>query len=304
MHNPSFSSTLAHKRGFALIITLSVLSVIIALTGVMISYLDTVRKEASSTKALLQANLYYADAKKIITGFKEKKTLYNLLYLSPVPLQSEDGRFSLILECHPLASGININWLGYDNNEKMTEQYSAAQKVFESLVQNYNVSDPGRLEEVLLGVIKGNQDERESRLRQKNGIISYRQFMQLLDRYQFETGDKKIGRIPWRKYFIFTPVPKRAEENVIAGDYLSVELLSVLFNIDIESLKEEWVPAEGAIKTLLDRYGIVYDKRLYAEKFVDRSQCEVTYMYEDERFMFAFVDDEGEVKDFEFYGKQ
>lgn len=301
------SSATSQKRGFALIITLSVLTVLIALTGVLIGYLDIARKEASATKALIQANLYFADLKGIIGKFKEKKTLYNTLYTSPVPLQSADGRFSITLQCRPLTNGVNINWLGYDNDPLMAAQYNAAQKVFEALVQEHNIKDPSRLEEILFEAIggdKGGVREEQRRLRQKDGIISYQQFRQLLSRYQFEVDDNKIGRIAWRKYFVFNPVSKVAAKNVIAGDYLSIELLSILFDIDKETLKAEWIEAEGALKGLLFRYGIAFDKKLYTEKFVDQSHCEVTFGYEGEEFMFAFIDKEGEVKDFEFYTKQ
>ena len=42
-----------HRKGFALFITLSVLAVIIALTGILLSYFDEVRKDAETTKALI-----------------------------------------------------------------------------------------------------------------------------------------------------------------------------------------------------------------------------------------------------------
>jgi len=295
------------KRGFALIITLSVLTVVIALTGVLVGYLDSARKEASGTKALIQANLYFTDLKAIIGKFKEKKTLYNTLYLSPVPLESPDGRFSLLLQCRPMTNGININWLGYGEKRKMAAQYNAAQKVFETLMQMYNIEDAGRLEEMIREASEadlGRADEEKSRLRQKNGMISYQQFGHILRRYQLETDDKNIEKVPWRKYFVFNPVSEEAEKNVMAGDYLSPELLAILFNIDKEVIEGEWTEAEGALKTFLSNNGITYDTKLFAEAFVDRSRCEVSYGYEEERYMFSFVDEEGEVKNFEFYGKQ
>ena len=306
MNRPS--ATTAHipplRKGFALILTLSVLTVIIALTGVLIGYLDSARRDASSTKALIQANLYFTDVKNIITRFKDKKALYGTLYLTPLPLQSEDGRFSLLFSCRPMDNGVNINWLGMSNNTVMQAQYNAASKVFEALMQQYNVEDPNRLEEMIITAVTASGEETQSRLRQKNGIISYQQFEQLLERYQFEADDTNVGKIPWKKYFVFHRTSKLPAENLIAGDYLSVELLSVLFDLDMEMIRDEWAEAEGALKGLLSSHGIVFDKALYAETFVDRSRCEVIYSYGEDRFMFAFIDREGEVKDFEFYGKQ
>ena len=245
--------------------------------------------------------------KEMISKFKQKKTLYSVLYASPVPLQSKDGKFSLTIHCRPVANGVNINWLAFSNNQVMIPQYNAAAKVFDTLVEAYSIENPARLEEILLEAIaeeRSADEESQSRLRQKNGIISYQQFKQILNRYQFEADDEKIGRIPWDKYFVFAPAGRSPQENVIAGDYLSVELLAILFDTDIESVKEEWVPAEGAMKNFLANNALSYEKKLFAKGFVDRSFCEVDYDFEGERYRFAFVDSEGEVKDFEFYGKQ
>ncbi len=292
--------TYRQQKGFALIITLSVLAIVIALTGVLIGYLDVARKEASATKALVQANLYFADVKQILGKFKDKKALYNTLYLTPVPLQSEDGRFSLVLQCHPLDNGVNINWLADENSVKMQAHYAAAQKVFDYLAEKYALANPLRLEEMLLHAIHGTE-EGQSRFVRKNGIISYQQFMQILSRYQFETDDKAVGRVPWKDYFVFHSAGKRPEENLIAGDFVSKALLAALFEIDPALLKEEWAASEGALKLLLQAHGIPFDKHLFASKFSERAGCEVHYMYEGERFAFAFKDQEGEVNEFEFF---
>ena len=195
-----------HQRGFALLITLSVLAILIGLTGVLLSYFDEVRKDAIVSKALIQGNLYYTDIQKIIKGFKGKKILFATLYQMPIPLSSPDGRFNILLVCHPRANGININWLGKENDPKMTEQYKVAHKLFENIVQTYDLEDPGRLEELLLEEMQEDKtfiQKENNRLFQKNGIISLKQFEHILQRYQFETDDQKISQVPWEKYFIF-----------------------------------------------------------------------------------------------------
>jgi hypothetical protein len=297
----SFSTT---RKGFALILTLSVLAVIIELTGVLVGYLDSAREKSFETKAVIQGNLYFSDIKQMISRFKERKTLYSMLYLGPLPLQSEDGKFSLTFSCHPMDNGININWLGLANNEKMQKQYEVAKKVFDTIIQRHNIQDPARLEEMLLEAINGVSEEVQSRLRQKNGIMSYQYFEQLLERYQLEADDKNIGKVPWRKYFVFHLASKLPKENLIAGDYLSADLLSALFDIDVEILKEEWTQTEGAFRAFLSSHALVYDKALFSENFINRSECEVYYGYGRSNYMFMFADKEGEVKNFEFYGKQ
>ena len=302
----TFHHSVSHKKGFALILTLSALTAIIALTAVLITYVDEARKDSSSSKAMIQGDLYYADIKKIFKGFKEKKTLYNTLYLSPVPFVSPDGRFSVIVACKPLASGVNINWLSLGNEANMSVQYDAAQKVFESIVQNYDIEDASRLEELFLEEIGRKRkyvQKEQSRLRQKNGIISVQQFTDILDRYQREADDTKVGKIPWGKYFVFNEISKDPQENLIDGDHISPELLAVLFDIDFASVKEEWV-AGGELKTFISNMGGTYDAKLYAKEFLAQSRCEIDYDYEGERFSFRFEDREGEVKYFEFLGKQ
>ena len=300
--NHTIHRRVPHRKGFALLITLSVLAVIIALTGILLGYFDEVRKDATKTKALIQGNLYYADIKKTFQNFKKKKTLYSTLYLMPVPLVSPDGKFSMILKCRPLDNGVNINWLGLGNDQKMVEQYYAAQKVFETVSQMYGLEDTGRLEEMILEEIGGKEkfvQKEQSRLRQKNGIISSKQFESIISRYQLEVDDQKVGDVPWSKLFVFSPT-----EKLIDGDYISVELISLLFDIDLATVKEEWIEGETKLKTFVQSVGATYNEKLFTQDFLEEVECEVQYSHEDERFRFKFVDIQGEVKNFEFYGKQ
>ena len=299
-------SHLSHKKGFALIITLSALTVIIALTAVLVNYLDEARKDAGTAKAMIQGDLYYTDIKKIFKGFKEKETLYTTLYLTPIPFVSEDTRFSVMVSCEPLANGVNINWLALGNEANMTTQYDAAQKVFEGIASNYQLEDALKLQELLLEAIGSKQkyvQREQSRLRQKNGIISLKQFIDILDRYQRESDDQKVAQVPWEDLFVFNEVSKDPQENVIDGSYISATLLSLLFDIDVESVKEEWVKG-SELKTFVSGLGATYNEKLFAKEFLPRSKCEIGYDYEGTRFRFGFVDIDGEVKNFEFFGKQ
>ncbi len=298
---------LPHRKGFALIITLSALTVIIALTGVLINYLDEARRDASTTKAMIQGNLYYADIKQIFTKFKKRKTLYSTLYVAPIPFASEDGRFSLIVQCDPLANGVNINWFGSGNEQNMSQHFAMVQNIFEIIVQEYELEDAVRLEEMILEEIGGKAkyvQREQSRLRQKNGIISFKQFEGILDRYQFEADDDNVGQVPWKKFFVFNEISKTAAKNLIDGNYISAELISVLFAIDLPTVKEEWVPGVLELKTFIQNNGGTYDQNLFVKDFLAQSGCEVQYDYEGERFAFKFEDNEGEVKNFEFFGKQ
>jgi len=303
---PIMSSKVTHRSAFALIVTLSALSVIIALAAVLVSYIDEARRDASESKALIQGNLYYSDIKKTFNSVKKRETLYSVLYMSPIPLASEDGRFSVSIECKPLARAVNINWLAYGNSQAMTQQYSSAQKVFEYIVVNYGIKEAGRLEELLLKEMSSDVqyiEKQQSRLRQKNGIISSKQFETILANYQLEADDKNVVLIPWEKFFVFHTVLKNPKENLIEGDYISSELISALFDIDKASADEEWVEGED-LQEFLKSMGVKFNPKLFSKKFLNRTVCDASYSFEKEIYRFRFLDIEGEVKNFEFFGKE
>ncbi len=308
---PLINHNVVHKKGFALLITLSALAVIIALTGVLISYLDSARQDAMQTKAMIQANLYYNDVKETLQKLKGEK-VYPTLYEMALPLSSDDGRFSLLLTCRPLANGVNINWLGYGNNSDMNMQYNVAENVFEAIVQHYNLEDATKLKEMILEEIGGQEKfviKEQSRLRQKNGIISFKQFEAILSRYQFEADDPKVAMVPWEKFFVFNEMKTDKKGKIIQGDlidgeYISAELISVLFDMELATVRENWIEGES-LKTFVNENGGVFDRAaLFAKEFLPMSYCEVTYKYAETQYQFKFVDIDGEVKNFEFYGKQ
>ncbi len=301
-----------HRQGFALLITLSVLAVIIALTTVLLSYFEEVKQDASDTKALIQADIYYKNITNIFQGFKNKKTLFSVLYSTALPLQTPEGRFSLQLRCEPLYKGVNINWLGLENSAQKTAYISVAQELFEAIAQDYNIQDPGRLQEMLLEEIGGENrwvQKEQSRLHQKKGIISYKQFSEIIDRYQFEVDDPEIGSVPWKKYFSFSP-----EADKVDAQYSSPELLAYLFDMDLSTV-EEWTSLEeltslvdkGTLENFIRENGGDYEKRksiLAGETFLEAAECSVRYAMADNQYGFRFEYIQGEAKYFEFYGKQ
>jgi len=290
------------QRGFALMITLSVLAVVIALTIVLLGYFKEVKDDADTTKALIQADVYYADILAQFAKFKDKKALFNQLYRLPVSLRSPKGRFSMTLKCEAMAKGININWLGLEQDKARQNLYEEAQNVFDLLIQQYRLEDPDRLLEMLQIEIGGKKKfvvREQSRLRQKNGIISYEQFADIISRYQLEVDDKEVGRIPWTRYFSFSGKAQK-----IDAEYSSPELLALLFDIDLATVRE-WYNAID--KTSLANF-VNENGGNYAEKkallangaFLGESLCTVRYGA-GYRFSFKYID--GGAKHFEFYGK-
>jgi hypothetical protein len=294
-----------HKEGFALMVTLSVLTVLIALTMVLLSYFEEVQEDAADTTALIQADVYYSDITKIFDKFKKKKDLFSRLYLFPVPLLSEDGRFSLLLQCSALSNGVNINWLAMENNKDMQEAYDFVQTVFDFITQEYSLQDTARLHEMLIAEIEGKEEFMKNstgRLRQKKGIISYKQFSQIVSRYELEVDDPQVSQIPWKKYFSFSSNAK-----VIDAEYSSAEVLSLLFDLDVQSVRE-WqgqIEMKSSLETFVNENGANYkarEKLIAGKEFLEESECTVTYQSAQRRYNFRFEYIQGEAKHFEFHG--
>ena len=299
-------SNVKQRRGFALMVTFSVLLIIIALTVVLLSYFKEVQYDAADTTAMIQADVYYADITKVFNRFKKKKTLFSTLYRFPVPLRSPDGRFAMTLRCQPLSKGANINWLSQEENNAMQEQYGFAQTIFELLAQEYDLEEADRLREMLIEEIGGKKKyvkKEYSRLRQKNGIISYKQFAQIVSRYQLEVDDPKASSVPWQKYFTFS-----ANAKVIDAEYATPELISLLFDIDLQSVKE-WHsdPEKGSLESFVNNNGGNYtskSKLIAGKNFLEESQCTVSFKSGKGQYKFRFEYIQGEAKHFEFYGKR
>ena len=293
------------RQGFALLLTLSVLVIVIALTSVLINYLDDARQDAVESETLVQANLYYADIKGFLEKFKNsKKDLYSVLYQGPVPLALEEDEPPLLIACRPMYNRVNINWLGYANDRLMFSRYNIAKKVFDTIVQRYDIADPVLLEEMIASAANGVWgDSVHGRLRQSHGIVSFAIFSHILTQYAFRAEDSRALTIPWDRFFTFHAVSK-GKQKPLEGNYLTLELLSVIFGQDEAVLKEEWVEGEGEFRRLSSLYGIHYDPALFSEKFLNASRCEVYFEHKGRRFGFAFTDIEGEVKSFEFFGEE
>lgn len=292
-----------HKKGFALIITLSVLSVVIALTVVLLSYFNEVKEDADATKALIQADIYYADILSQLNRLgNNKKSFFQKIYRLPVSLVSPDKRFKLMMRCSPLSKGVNINWLALERTEGKQHLYQVSQRLFDTLAEQYNFEDADRLLEMLLLEIGGKKKYvklTQSRLLQKNGIISYQQFSDIIQRYEIEADDLKVAKVPWKRYFSFS-----SKSEKIDAEYSSAELISFLFGIELRDVRE-WKSAivKTSLKNFVEEYEGNYNEKknlLAGSASAGDSRCSVTY---GTGYKFTFDYIAGESKYFEFYKK-
>jgi hypothetical protein len=287
------------KKGFALLLTLSILSIVIALSSVLVNYLVTTKHTMIDTKAMIQGDMLYSDLQGVLSSIKpkDKEDLYKMLYSTPLPFGLKDGRISLTLKCSPLNNGVNINWLVY-NSKTMKTRAELVQKVLDGIFQKYNIQNPNGLEEMLISYMKVVDSK------QKKEFLSLKEFENIIFRYMLQEDDSSVENIPWNKYFVFNHVSKSLGDNMIDANYLSAELISVIFDIDLEVVRSEWSEGASNLNLLLTNNDATLDKKIYSTKFYPYTECEVFYTYMDRRFKFTFDDIRDEVKNFEFYGKE
>jgi len=301
------------RKGVVLFITLSVISAMLVLVGAIFAFLEKSRENASHTSAIIQADLIFRDSKEVIStllkkGSKDKeiqKTILDTLYLAPVTLQAEgDDDMFVTLDCQPLDNGVNINWLGLENNSSAQLFYDAAQSVFDRLIEAYNIQDASLLLSHLRYAIDGEDNSEvraQGRLEQKKGIIKLSQIQNIARAYRFEADDDAVENIAWDKYFSFD-----AQSMAIDGNYLSAELIALLFDMELESVKEEWFEGDD-LKAFVSSNGgdmSQYNTKLFSPEMIERMGCYISYGYQDNIYALGFDYLEGKAEKFEFFGKQ
>ncbi|MEA3456252.1 MAG: hypothetical protein U9R26_07065 [Campylobacterota bacterium] len=301
------------RKGVVLFITLSVIAAMLVLVGAIFTYLEKSRDNASYTSAIIQADLIFRDSKDVIgallkSGAKDKeikKTILDTLYLAPVTIEAEgDDEMFITLDCQPLGKGVNINWLGFENNSSAQLFYDTAQSAFDRLVEQYNIQDASLLLSRIRVAIDGEENsgaQPQGRLEQKKGIIKLSQIQNIARAYRFEADDDAVENIAWDRYFSFD-VPSM----VMDGNYFSAELVSMLFDMELESVKEEWFEGDD-LKAFVSTNGgdmSQYNTNLFASEMIERMGCRVTYGYQGNVYALGFDYLEGRADKFEFFGKQ
>ena len=301
------------RKGVVLFITLSVIAAMLAMVGLIFTYLEKVKNNASYTSALIQADLLFHDSmatidtlmKKNAKDKEAKKTVLDTLYLAPVTLQAaKNEEMFTTLECKPLDRGVNINWLGLENNSSARQLYNASQTVFDKLVEAYNIQNPARLLSLIKTAIDGqNSQDTQSQggLEHKKGIIKLSQVEDIARDYRFEEDDSAIEKIVWEQYFSFD-----LHGNRMDGDFLSAELVSLLFDIEIDAVREEWSEG-GDLKEFVVSQGgdmALFNGKVFATEPIERMGCRISYGYQGNVYALGFEYLEGKAEKFEFYGQQ
>jgi len=295
------------RPAVTLLITLSVIATMIALMGVMFKYLDVARERAEVKASMIQANLLSADMTTLlrqILGKSPSVSTMKTLFETPLGLSTQSKEFSMSITCQPLANRINIMWLGLGDNSRKQKEYSLAQSLFEMLADKANLRSTTAFKERILATLKqdyGTTFGVPSRLNKKKGIITFKEFQQILDDYRYEEDDIRVYRIPWQKYFSFG-----ISEQKIDGDFISPELLAFLYDVDIAVVQEDF--QMGALHSFLSEIGESRDpyKWLFADakKALPLAQCKASYSFRKGSYGFVFNYIDKRIEGFEFFGNQ
>jgi hypothetical protein len=143
--------------------------------------------------------------------------------------------------------------------------------------------------------------QNQGRLERKKGIINLSQLQDIVRDYRFETDDDSVDEIIWEDYFSFSPKSKMVDAN-----YLSAELISIFFDIQLEVVKEEWIEGDD-LKTFVSSHGgnmARYNSKLFSTEVVERMKCRATYGYQSRVYAMGFEYIDQKAEKFEFYGEQ
>jgi len=300
------------KRGIALFITLLVIASILSIIAVSFSYLDKVKTDAGKVSALIQGNLFYRNTtdilKKIFPRGKTDSKKLKLVYNLPIVLSEEKSGFNIDLKCEPLLSAIPIAWLDEKFTKKTPQKLDLARDVLSKIMQQYEIKEPNSLEELILEPMS-DDSQYQSRIKPKRGISSKSQFNKILLNYRLKYDDENVFKVPWDKYFIFVNVSKSAK---IDGEYISPELVSIIWDIPLESVQSDWNINSDmqenetmTLKKFLEENGNIsdFDKKLFSQKAINAMHCEERFFYREKYYSFSFDYSDERNRNFEFNGE-
>jgi len=304
------------KRGIALFITLLVIASILSIIAVSFSYLEKVKTDAGKVSALIQGNLFYKNTtnilKKIFPKGKADSKKLKLVYNLPFSLSEEKSSFNINLVCKPLLNAIPIAWLDEKFTQKVPQKLDLARDILSKIMEKYEIKEPNSLEELILEPINDttmSHGDIKPRINPKKGIFSKKQFDKILLNYRLKYDDDSVFNIPWDKYFVFKDISKKAK---IDGEYITPELVSLILDIPIESVKSEWSinsdlqeSEKMTFKKFLEENGNLelFNNKLYSNQALNAMHCEERFFYREKQYSFSFDYSNERNRNFEFNGE-
>jgi hypothetical protein len=290
------------RPAITLFITLAVIVAMLSLVGIVFGYLSKARIKAEDKAALIESNLIYADASNAVSKFVGKKpsvsTLKNI-YQIPLTVNEQKGPFRLLVACSPARAAIPISWLREDGGAKREQMYSLASMVLDEIALKNNIKDINRLKAMLSEAIANkfsiNFGE-AARLKRAKDYFGWIDFKKVLDDYYLKEGDGSVYKPNWRYFFSFGK-----EYQSIDGNFLSAKLISIIFNIDEQIVKEDF--KSGYLKKFILENGLdleLYNSKIFAKGAVVALTCNANYSFGKGSYAFKFNYTDGKVEGFEF----
>ena len=296
-------------KGFALIITIYTISILIVMTITILSLLVDVNKDSRETGALLQSNIYYGDIGKYIKDKKGDQKVYDIIFSNEVNVKKKSGDGLLNMKCIPRYSGININWLN-DNKRGESERYRHVLDIFTSISDKYDLEDS---EELIY------QFKKE--INNNGFILSKGSFLRVLNRYFDKTEDVNIWKIRWGNIFIMEKNPKKKRRNKrvslkrptkhdnfeqrgdIHIESISYELVSLNFGLEMEEI-QNGIAQYGSLKNYF-----MFSEYKFPEFYIEDGKnrggiCTVIYEYNRVNYSFEFKIEEERVYGFRYIGEK
>ena len=304
------------QRGIALFITLLIIASILSIVAVSFSYLEKVQRDASKVSALIQGDILYKDTTEILRrifpkGKADGKKL-NMLYTLPLMISEPKSGLNINLKCEPLLRAIPIKWLDENFTKQIPQRFELAKKILSSILEKFDIKEPNRLEELILSNITDIElEDREYsyRLDRAKGIVSKEQFYKILLEYRLQYDDDTVFKIAWDRYFVFVDVTQKA---LIDGAYITPEVISIAFDIPLESVKDDWVERSSNIdeekmtlKKFLTENDMAenFDKKLFSDSGLNAMHCEERFAYRENFYSFSFDYSNERSLNFEFNGE-
>ena len=288
------------KPAFALLITLSSIIIMMALLAVLMGYLSSAKENSNKTRGLIQSNVMYKDIQILLTTLGKPADVYPLIYRGELPPLELDNNVFLKLDCEPLSNGININWGHQKFETNSTNHFELTHTVLDNVLVEYNVMNTIELKELIYGGVLLDKDlmfREDSSLPEDLFISSKKEFYEILKIYSLENDDFSVMNIPWSKIFVFSVPTKK--NKYINGNWTNPELISYLFEIDINTIQEMWIPGTN-LKTFIKDYADFYPEYLFSKKEIVSSKCFINYSRDNLNYEFSFENTNKEFVNFEF----
>lgn len=276
------------------VVLLTTIGLILLLSILVLNNIDISKKyieESNKNTLNIQLNRAFLDILKIFEDnsneLKDSNALLSFIN-RPYFVDSEDGKFNIIVDIESASGIININNLFTQTNETNKTIYNFLQ----ILLHEYQVKDSSLFLDIVLDSLDMDDKARiygseisynESRFG-SGSVITKQSFSQILDYYVSQSNDANIYKVPWGEIIGF--YGDNTDFNYIKEQFLNIlkkqhnlphlEAIGLVDSIDELSLNEE-------VKKEFKELGIVF--------FAPTIFCEITISYQEKRKSLNFLYD-------------